>query len=220
MKKNILSIAVISSVVMLSGCASDQPVPNKIVKNVQVEQHVVYQKQSMSKEEIVKEKASNVFNSLPEWIKNSKEYVKDGITAVGSVKVSKNDDLADRIKDARDEGRLELAKRALVQISSTIKKARERASVNLDSNVKKALQENVKILLKDVLVSGAHQIDSYLDKNGNFYVLMKIDNRLLNTKTKSMLKDVKVQLLKNEYNDNVRKEISKNVDSMINNLEF
>jgi len=85
MKRGLMSIAVASSVLMMNGCANNQPAPDRIVKNVGMKQQVVYEKQSKTQEEIRNEKAAELFQSLPSWVHNP-DIFDDAIAVVGIAK--------------------------------------------------------------------------------------------------------------------------------------
>ncbi|MEA2019917.1 MAG: hypothetical protein U9N59_15915 [Campylobacterota bacterium] len=218
MKKSLVTIAVASSVFMMSGCAgNNEPAPQKIVKTEKVERKVVYQKQTATKEEIKVQDESEIYNSLPHWVHNP-DSVEDGVGAMGVAEKSKYRTVRDVIRIAQHDARVKLAKQVLVSINAEFNDALEEGITNDHINVEKAVKNNSQEIAKNVRLSGAKQINSFAAKDGNFYVHMKISNKIVKQGVKKGLRKLEQEMINSAQSDIAREEIKKNMNLIKNKV--
>ena len=219
MKRGLMSIAVASSVLMMNGCANNQPAPDRIVKNVEMKQQVVYEKQSKTQEEIRNEKAAELFQSLPSWVHNP-DIFDDAIAVVGIAKNLKQRKMKYVMKIARANAREQFAKQILVYVDTKLKTAMEEASINGDLNIEEAITDGTQEVVKNMKLSGAKQVNSHLGRDGNMYVHMKISTKPINKAMKKKLQQIEEKLVQNTKNSIAREEIKKSMKLIERNADF
>ena len=189
--KNRVSILILVSwIFLVNSYANNQSIPEKIVKEEQVVKDIVDTKQLKTEQEIENEKVSDIYNSLPIWIRN-KGYIEDGIGVIGVAKKLKYRTIRDVMRIAEHDARMKLARTLFSKISRDLEYKLKEAETNNNIDVIKGLISNSKEIVNNVKLSGVIFKDSYFAKDGNYYVLGVLPKENLNK-----LKDEAVEKLK------------------------
>lgn len=193
----------------MSGCANgSQPAPEHITKNVQTKQEVVYHKESLTKDEIKKQKASDIYNSLPKWVINE-GHIEDGVGAIGTAKMTGSRTIKHVRNYAMSDARKNFAKQVLTELSGSFTDKLEDTTTNENTNVIEGIKDELDEVLKTVKLSGASPRKSYLAKDGTMYVWLTISTNTLDKYSKSVSKKLEEKVIQNAQNQLVRDEAKK-----------
>jgi hypothetical protein len=194
--------------VFLSGCSNNQPAPEKIVKKEQVTRQVTYHKETKTEDEIKHEKEAEIYNSLPRWIRTN-GYIDNGIGAVGIAKKTRYRTMQDISNIAENDAYAKLAKTVHTEVSSVIDQRLAEAKNNDNIDTIKGLKSIIEITVKNIKLSGVIFKDSYLAKDGTYYVWAVLTPKKLDSFTKRAMNKLKKQAIENAENENARKEVEK-----------
>ena len=194
MKKSLM-IVLIGSIFVIGGCAQDKPAPQKIVKEEYIKKDVVYRKDSMSQEDVENARASEIYNNLPQWVKNNCP-IKNGLGAVGVAQRKKYRPMS----LVRDIAIANANKNLSNQIKMTVLSNFLHKTKDISEEDKRKFKEEVEESLKissNNHISGAEPFKSYMSPDGNFYICVIISQD--NLERYKMYIEEKIEAKKNKF---------------------
>lgn len=195
MKTKLITMATISSLFLFTGCS------NKELSLEEKEEVLQSQKEEFKKE----------IETLPSWV--LKPEVKNSISVIGMSNFSKHG-LHSMLAMAEMDARAKLAGKINTLVSRLQEKSMRSLQIEKIDELEEVFTQVTKELIKEVQINNAKRVNLYQGNDGTLYVLMSMDNTVLNELKDNYSKHIKDANISKKNLDTGMMVLDKMIDSL------